>query len=87
VSPAVFTSTNYPSWQKPKSELEICEGHSRYSFQSDFCQYDEKFMKVRTTSGPKTLSFNILDDQMYNSTMMVWALFNDFGTSSDTLSL
>ena len=27
-----LTSTSYPTWQKPNSDFEICEGHSKYSF-------------------------------------------------------
>lgn len=44
-------------------------------------------MKLNTQAGPKTLSFKILEDQLYNSTMMVWVLFSDFGVSPDTLTL
>jgi len=45
--------------------------------ENDYCQYDEKFLRLAT---PISLSFTLLEDPMLNSTMLVWALFKSMGT-------
>ena len=85
IKQGLTSSANLPVWTEPWESLLICKGHSKYSFESHFCQYDEKFLKFKNT--PYTLSFKVEGEQLFNSTVMVWAMFSDFGTDLEALRI
>lgn len=64
--------------------MVVCEGHSRYSHEYDFCQYQERFLRFKT---PQSLTFTILEDQVKNLTLAFWVNFNDFGISEPSLQV
>ena len=57
---SLSSSLDLPSWQDPYEELLICQGHAKYSFESHFCQFDEKFLKFVNT--PYTMTFKVQNE-------------------------
>eukprot|EP00347_Sterkiella_histriomuscorum_P004248 403361179 len=74
----------FPYWSKSSQELIICEGHSKYIMQYDYCQRAEKFAKIDPAF---PFSFTIAKDEMQNSTTLVWVLFKHFGYDPISLEM
>eukprot|EP00347_Sterkiella_histriomuscorum_P012842 403367017 len=66
---------NRISWQKPTSQLVICEGDARYS-PYGYCNPRERFLKLN-----KEVKFG-LDLQMKNSITAMWVLLNGISSSA-----
>ncbi|CDW75218.1 UNKNOWN [Stylonychia lemnae] len=72
---------NWQYWQT-STDVIYCDGFSKYQRGSFYCQKSEKFLRL--VSGA-SFSFQILKNEMQNSTLMIWTLVQDFGTEINAL--